>query len=78
MTILAFALMGEAFTGLERALALIIVTCPCALGIATPLALTKSLNLARKLGIFLKHENLYEKVQKAIPSLQLLQHLLQK
>lgn len=65
MTILAFALLGEAFTGLERALALIIVTCPCALGIATPLALTKSLNLARKLGIFLKHENLYEKVQKA-------------
>lgn len=49
-------------TSLHRIMTLIIVTCPCALGLATPLALTSSLALALKKGIIIKSDWVLEKL----------------
>lgn len=49
--------------GMNSALALIIVSCPCALGLATPLALLRSLKLALKAGIVIKRENSFDKLR---------------
>lgn len=45
---------SRADLALERAIALLIVTCPCALGLATPLALTAAIGRAAKRGILIK------------------------
>ncbi|EQC43055.1 copper-exporting ATPase [Bacteriovorax sp. BSW11_IV] len=55
-----FAIAGELTTGFNRALALIIISCPCALGLATPLAMTRSLSKATKLGVIVKNEAILE------------------
>jgi Cu2+-exporting ATPase/Cu+-exporting ATPase len=52
-------------TALDRAMALIIVTCPCALGLATPFALTKAISLAMKNGIITKNEEVFERLRRA-------------
>ncbi|MDD0853395.1 heavy metal translocating P-type ATPase metal-binding domain-containing protein [Halobacteriovorax sp. GB3] len=57
-----FAFSGDINTGISRALALIIISCPCALGLATPLAMTKSLSKASELGIIIKDETILEKI----------------
>ena len=38
----------------ERVVAMLVVTCPCALGLATPLAIAHSLGAAARIGIFVK------------------------
>jgi heavy metal translocating P-type ATPase len=53
---------GEYEAGFQKILALIIITCPCALGLATPLALSLSLGEALKRGIVIKNENVIEKI----------------
>jgi heavy metal-(Cd/Co/Hg/Pb/Zn)-translocating P-type ATPase len=47
---------------LERALTLLIVTCPCALALAIPLTFTRSLGLASQNGIFIKSDAAIEKL----------------
>ena len=59
---LAFGLSGDLETGLVRALTLIIITCPCALGLTTPLALTLTLGRLAKNGIIIKNEQIIEKL----------------
>jgi len=51
--------------GLNVALAIVIVTCPCALGLATPLAFIRSLSLAAKKNIFIKNESILERLTHA-------------
>ncbi len=55
-----------AFNDLElatnRTLALIIITCPCALGLATPLAMVLGMKVAAKEGIIIKSDETLEKV----------------
>ncbi len=41
-------------TALEHAIALLVVTCPCALGLATPLAMSVGLGRAARMGILVK------------------------
>jgi heavy metal translocating P-type ATPase len=48
-----------------RALTLIIITCPCALGLTTPLALTITLGRLAKKGMIIKNEQIIEKLSKA-------------
>lgn len=48
--------------GLNRALALIVLACPCALAFGTPLTYAMSLRRARELGILIKNGNVFEKV----------------
>ncbi|MCR9205422.1 MAG: heavy metal translocating P-type ATPase metal-binding domain-containing protein, partial [Halobacteriovoraceae bacterium] len=47
---------------LENALALIIVTCPCALGLATPLTFSRIMELAQSKGIIFKNEQAIERL----------------
>jgi heavy metal translocating P-type ATPase len=67
VTVLYFALgnSGLLETGINRALALIIITCPCALGLATPLTYSRLINLSSKLGALVKSEYVLEKLSLA-------------
>lgn len=46
----------------EHAIALLIVTCPCALGLATPLAMTASIGRAARRGIMIKGSDALERL----------------
>lgn len=48
--------------GIEHAMALLIVTCPCALGLATPLAVTVALGRAARRGILIKGADALERL----------------
>lgn len=49
---------------LSRALALIIITCPCALALATPLAMTKALKKASAIGILIESSETIERLSR--------------
>ena len=51
---------GDFGASLQRIIALLVVSCPCALGLATPVALTVSLTRAAKAGIFFKNPDAIE------------------
>ncbi|HEY5961334.1 MAG TPA: heavy metal translocating P-type ATPase [Polyangiaceae bacterium] len=51
--------------GFENAVALLVVTCPCALGMATPLAVTAALGKAARAGIFVKGGDALEALAQA-------------
>jgi heavy metal-(Cd/Co/Hg/Pb/Zn)-translocating P-type ATPase len=57
-----FYLQGQTKTALERAFTLLIVTCPCALALATPLTLTRTLSRASRIGIIIKNNEVIEKL----------------
>ncbi|MEO1480691.1 MAG: heavy metal translocating P-type ATPase [Myxococcota bacterium] len=48
--------------GMERAIALLIISCPCALGLATPLAITAALGRAAREGLLIKGGDSLEKL----------------
>lgn len=52
------------FAAFERVLALLIVTCPCAIALASPLALSESLRLGTRLGLLIKDDSVFERVTK--------------
>jgi len=47
---------------LEHAIALLIVTCPCALGLATPLAVSAAVGRAARSGVLVKGTDVFEKL----------------
>lgn len=49
---------------LEQAITLLIVTCPCALALATPLTFTRALSKASEQGIIIKSDEVIEKLAK--------------
>lgn len=53
---------GKTKLALERAFTLLIVTCPCALALATPLTLAKTLSRAARIGIIIKNNEVIEKL----------------
>lgn len=57
-------LQGRINDAFSRSLTLLIVTCPCALALATPLALTSTLSKASKKGIIIKNDEVIEKLSK--------------
>lgn len=64
MLFLYFSWQGMHHEAFSRALALIIITCPCALGLATPLAMTRSMAQAAREGIIVKNEEIFERLHK--------------
>lgn len=55
-------LAGETKEAINRSLTLLIVTCPCALALATPLTITRTLSRASKKGIIIKNDEVIEKI----------------
>ena len=53
---------GDLGGSLQRIIALLVVSCPCALGLATPVALTVSLTRAARAGIFFKNPDVMEQL----------------
>lgn len=58
------ASMGSMVHALEMAITLLIVTCPCALAIGTPLAFTRALGFAAKNGMVIKNDAVIEKLSR--------------
>lgn len=50
---------------MERAVVLLIVTCPCALALSIPLSFTRALRLAAQNGIVIKNDETIERLEKA-------------
>lgn len=50
---------------IERAVALLVVTCPCALGLATPLAIVAGIGKAARRGILVKGGDVLERLSRA-------------
>lgn len=57
-----FASLGQADVGLQRALAMVIITCPCALGFNIPIGLLLGMRKLAKHGIILKDDLVVENV----------------
>jgi heavy metal translocating P-type ATPase len=55
---------GDTRLALEQAITLLIVTCPCALALATPLTFTRALSQAAQQGIIIKNDEVIEKLSK--------------
>ena len=49
---------------LEHVVALLVITCPCALGLATPVAMTVGLSRAARSGFFIKHPAAFEELRR--------------
>lgn len=62
VTFLAWTLRTSWDLGMEQTMALLVVTCPCALALATPLAVAIGLGRAAKLGILVKGADALERL----------------
>jgi P-type Cu2+ transporter len=69
LTFTFWALLASPAIGAEHAMALLIVTCPCALALATPLAVTVALGRAARRGVLIKGADALERL--ATPGLML-------
>jgi P-type Cu2+ transporter len=61
-TFALWAVFASVATGAEHAMALLIVTCPCALALATPLAVTVALGRAARRGVLIKGADALERI----------------
>jgi Cu2+-exporting ATPase len=57
-----WALAGSS-EAVRHAVALLVVSCPCALGMATPLAMTMGVGQAARRGIYIKHEGALQELE---------------
>lgn len=62
LVFLKFYHQGKWHQGLEQAITLLIITCPCALALAVPLSFTKALNDAARNGIIVKNDIAIQKL----------------
>ena len=61
-TFVVWSLLASVSIGAEHAMALLVVTCPCALGLATPLAVTVALGRAARRGVLVKGADALERL----------------
>jgi len=62
LTLVGWSLLSSLATGAEHAMALLVVTCPCALALATPLAVTVALGRAARRGVLIKGADALERM----------------
>ncbi len=62
MTFVMWTALDSVTLGAEHAMALLVVTCPCALALATPLAVTVALGRAARRGVLLKGADALERM----------------
>jgi Cu2+-exporting ATPase len=62
MTFVVWSLLVSVSIGAEHAMALLVVTCPCALALATPLAVTVALGRAARRGVLVKGADALERL----------------
>ncbi len=60
LTLILWSILGNYSKGLYAAISVMVVACPCALGIATPLAVAVGISRAIKRGIVIKHPQVLE------------------
>ncbi len=56
---------GRAITGFTAAISVLIIACPCSLGLATPTAVTVGMGLAARRGVFFKASEALQKISQA-------------
>jgi Cu2+-exporting ATPase len=64
ITLTYWSIVSGFATGIEYATALLIVTCPCALGLATPMAMSIAMGRAAKAGVLVKSASAIESMSK--------------
>jgi len=62
LTIVGFALAGQLSVGIANATALLVVTCPCAIGIGTPLAAELAVADLRRAGVLVRRPRTLERL----------------
>jgi len=55
-----WALAGQVLTGLQVLLSVLVVSCPCALGVAYPLAHELAVSALRRRGVFVQRQEIFE------------------
>lgn len=65
LTFIYFLVTQDFAVAFNRALTLVIITCPCALGLATPLALAAATSKLNRKGTIIKGDDVIEKLSKA-------------
>ncbi|MEO0139138.1 MAG: cation-translocating P-type ATPase [candidate division WOR-3 bacterium] len=63
ITFLGWALSGNINKGILSAISVMVVACPCALGIATPVAIAVAFSRSIKRGILIKHPEVLERAK---------------
>ena len=64
VTLLAWSLAGSVSHGLTNAVAVLIIACPCALGLATPMAITVGMGRAARSGVLFRDAESLEELHR--------------
>lgn len=59
-TFIVWLMFGHAFIGILSAICVLIISCPCALGLATPIAIIRAISMAAKSGIIIRNPEMME------------------
>jgi len=62
LTVITWAALGHGGAGLDHAMALLVVTCPCALGLATPMTFAFAIGRAARRGVLIKGGDALERL----------------